>query len=424
MVGMERSALRTRTLLVAQCLILIGVDLLTPSHWRYFSAFWPHGLEGHPAFLTSLALIPGIILIAGLFPASHFVYLSVTLLIAGLSSPLTASVAAAFLLFLFFAAPIARDRALVTATWIGLIFAALVWSNATIFQKESPPPLLWFSIMLHTAWGLKSLAWVVSIRSYQMQFTFKQFATYFFHPSFMMFTNDLSVLTPGKFLQAKAKAMDDDPKQSETKWTESLSLLVGGLALIFIYAGCQNLYFKQLSTIGILSHPVLGGVLSVLTAIVFHWANVSIQSSFLRAEGICIPVDMNKPWQARSPSDYWRRMHFYVREYILEILVKPLMTYAIRSGLKVHFSKALLLFLLFAGFTYTQIGYQPFRSDRGTHVGLLITGLFFMITVLPEILPGSIRSRLFEGASWKTRAVLWLSLISVYAAIFKLRVGF
>lgn len=416
---MDSSAVRIRTLLVAQCLILLGVELLVPGQWRYFSAFWPQGMEGAPKFVMSLSLIPAIILLAGSFSAPHWIYLTSTLLIVGLGSPGSALVVVAFLSVLYFVAPIARDRALVTAFLIGLIFAALIWSNSAIFQEDSPHPLLWFSIMLHTAWGLKSLAWIVTIRSYRMNFTYRQFATYFFHPSFMMFTNDLSVLTPIKFLQAEAK------KDAATAtWKENIFLLASGLALISIYAACQNLYFKQLDMVGSLAHPVIGGVLSIMTAIVFHWGNVCLQSAFLRAEGIHIPVDMNQPWEARSPSDYWRRMHFYVRDYILEILVKPLMTFAIRAGVTVNLTKALLLLLLFAGFTYTQIGYQPFRADRGTQVGLLITALFFLITVLPEVLPRSIRSQLFEGAAWKTRIVLWLALVSVYAAIFKLRVGF
>ncbi len=415
---MDRGAFRNRTLLVGQCLILVGIQALAPEQWRYFSAFWPQGIEGSPhPVLTSLALIPAIVLVAGLFSAPHWFYLIAALAIGGIGNPIVVFAAIGFLSLLFLMAPLARERALLTAIWIGSLFAVLIWSNTAIFQRNPPPPLLWFSIMLHTTWGLKSLAWVVSVRSYRMNFTYKQFATYFFHPSFMMFTNDLSVLTPDRFLRA-------DSEKRVSTWTDSLGLLGGGLVLLALYALCQNLYFKQLDSVGLFAHPIIGGVISIMTAIIFHWGNVCVQSAFLRAEGIHVPVDMNKPWEARTPSDYWRRMHYYVREYILDILVKPLMTYAIRSGLKVHVAKALLLLLLFAGFTYTQIGYQPFRANRETQIGLLITALFFMVTVLPEILPNTIRGHLFEGAPWKTRTVLWLALIGVYAAIFHLRVGF
>ncbi len=269
-------------------------------------------------------------------------------------------------------------------------------------------------------WGLKLIAWVVTTRVYRHSYTVAQFIEFFFHPAFFVFTNDLNVLTPRRFFSSASNTDNFSPRQAKSTILQTLI----GLLLLLAYGLVQNLYFKNLEQMGFLGTPWIGGAVSIATAILFHAANVYIQVSFLAPSGYLIPVDMNRPWLAISPTDYWRRMHFYVREYVYEIVIKPLMTWWLRKKTSVISARIALVAFIYLLFTFTQVGYQPYRQDRTFLVGLLVTAVFVAMFALPELLSPRFRRRAFLEHPWFGR-ILTLTLLYIgYAFIFMMRSGF
>lgn len=405
----------SRQVLLFQAAVLGAIYFFLPKDLQYFSAF---GLESSE-FISALALIPVMLLASTALPTKHRHWVYVLGPIVFVRSPYSLSVGFLILAAAFMAARQKPRAGWLTALQIVVLIPLLFWANRSFYTDKSNP-FGWLVLMIHTSWGIKLLAWIVSVRVYERRYTVDQFVEYFFHPAFFMFTNDLNVLTPSRFFAGKVSEVKLH-RNTITSFTLGLCLLVG-------YGFVQNAYFKNLSDFEFLGFSVVGGVLSVATAILFHAANVMVQISFLGCSGFQIPLDMNAPWRATSPGDYWKRMHFYVRDFILEILVKPLMTAAFRSssGLVLGrlFGRLFVLMAIFSAFTLTQIGFQPYRTDRSTTIGFLITGIFFCMTVLPEIMPRSMRNWAFGEGIVRSRVLTFLILIAGYSVIFSIRSGF
>ncbi|MBN8540690.1 MAG: hypothetical protein J0L82_09925 [Deltaproteobacteria bacterium] len=401
----------SRQFLLFQAVVLWTLFFLLPKELKYFSAFSLDSAE----VLSALATIPVFLLASSVLPIKvrHWLYLlgpfifvqSLYSLIAGF---LILAVA-------FFVAQLKPQARWLTALLILILIPLLFWANRSFYIDKSAP-FAWLVLMIHTSWGIKLFAWIVSVRVYGRSYSLDQFVEFFFHPAFFMFTNDLNVLTPSRFFSGKMNEIKTHNK--------TVATFTFGLTLLVAYGFLQTAYFKNLSAFEFVGSSVVGGILSVATAIIFHAANVMVQISFLSCSGFQISLDMNAPWRATSPGDYWKRMHFYVREFILEILVKPLMTAAFRRNSGLIWGRLIVLMAIFSAFTLTQIGFQPYRNDRSTAVGLVITGIFFCMTVLPEIIPRGFRNWAFGDGSVRSRVLTFLILIAGYSVIFSIRSGF
>lgn len=299
--------------------------------------------------------------------------------------------------------------------WTGALMAA----SGYLWAQEPRSAFSWVWLMIHVSWGLKLIAWITSVRVYKYRFSFLNFLDYFFNPVFFFFTNDLNVLTPRRFALAEGRV---SLKVSQVK--KIFTFLLFGLALIFCYGLLQRYYFMALENWGLAAHPVIGGVVSVITAIVFHASNVLIQISFFRAQGYDLAVDMNKPWLATSPMDYWKRMHFYVREYVFEIVVRPILTTLLRYKQSLQRVRILIVVLLYLLFTFSQLGYQPFRQNRPWQVGFLVTGVFMAMIIVPELLTNHTGVRALFKHKYAGRILTFLILVLGYSLIFSFRAGF
>lgn len=280
--------------------------------------------------------------------------------------------------------------------------------------------MAWLWISIHMTWGLKLISWVVTTRVYREHYNRSQFLEFFYHPAFFVFTNDLNVLTPRRFFRSATPISEISFNGS----SRAIFQTVIGLILIGFYGLVQQFYFKNLDHLGVFGTPWVGGAVSIATAILFHAANVYLQIALLATSGYSLPVDMNRPWLAISPSDYWRRMHFYVREYVYEIIIKPLMTWWMRRKASVALSRISLVAFIYLLFTFTQVGYQPYRQDRSFVVGLLVTAVFVAMFALPELLSPQIRRKAFLEYAWVGRLLTVALLYFGYTFIFKMRLGF
>lgn len=401
-------------ILAIQALILWLFQYYLSPTLLYASAF---GTSQTPHFVHWLAYIPGILLIGYFVPTvyrGYFYFLAVLVTLQNVFLALTIITLSA----LFFTATKFRKESKTASVLLYLFVCGGVASSGFLFLRNSSP-WMWLWLMIHVTWGLKMLAWVTSVRIYKYSFSYKDFLDYFFNPVFFFFTNDLNVLTPKRFLDSAVHK----PRKNQ-KLGECLLLLLNGLLLLVAYGVLQRYYFMNLPQVGGWSHSIIGGLISIVTAIVFHAANVFIQISLLRAQGYDLVVDMDKPWLASSPMDYWKRMHFYVREYIFEIIVRPVLTTMLRYQKSTRLIKILSVVLLYFLFTCTQLGYQPFRQDRPWQVGFLVTGVFMAMIIVPEYLSRQVQFEVFfKHKYWGrvlTFAILWIG----YSLIFSFRSGF
>lgn len=399
----------TRAILLAQSLIIFAFEKLLPPDLIFMSAYGTSAV----GLSFGVWVIPAILFLASFLPLKHRPVLYVAAAIALVPSLSQAILLVGFSLAVFIVSPFRKKDAWLTGFLLVSSLALIFSANLGYF------PLNWFFLLVHVMWGLKLIAWIVSIRFYDRSYTRDEFIDYFFNPAFFFFTNDLNVLTPARFAEARSVQTPAVPQT----W-KPLGLTVFGLALIAVYGALQKFYFLNLDHVGWAKASWFGGVISVAVAILFHAANIVLQVSFLRPAGYRLPIDMDRPWLATSPSDYWKRMHFYVREYILEIILKPVLVFLARQGFGFRLSRLTSLFALYFVFTCTQIGYQPFRQPRTLEISALVTLVFIAMIGLPELLSDKSRDILFQRHVWIGRALTFLILATGYSLIFGLRQGF
>ena len=398
-----------------QALVLLFFEKVVGSSLVFMSAY---GAGENTGWQNSVVMIPAALAVGWVLPPRYrpvFYFISAFLLMKSLwmSAPLLLTA------FLVYGVSGYATHLTLLSAFLYLWTGTLVGISGYLWAQEPRNVFSWVWLMIHVSWGLKLIAWITSVRVYKYRFTFLNFLDYFFNPVFFFFTNDLNVLTPRRFALSEGRV---PMKSSQIK--NIFVFLISGLLLMFCYGLLQRHYFMELARWGSAAHPVIGGVISVVTAVVFHASNVLIQVSFLRAQGYDIAVDMNKPWLATSPMDYWKRMHFYVREYIFEIIVRPILTSLLRSTQSLQRVRILIVILLYLLFTSTQLGYQPFRQNRQWQVGLLVTGIFMAMIIVPELLKNHFGMKAVFTHKYVGRILTFLILILGYALIFSFRAGF
>jgi hypothetical protein len=402
------------SLLLFIALILVTFERALGPSLVFMSAYGvSHGWE----WRHSVALIPTLLAVSFFFPRRFrpwFYFVTVFFLIEQplLVAPL---LVAAFLVYCI--SGLALSSGLLSIILYFGIGAVIAFSG--YWMRSATITWTWLWLMIHVSWGLKLIAWVTSVRVYRYRFSFGHFLDYFFNPVFFFFTNDLNVITPRRFGQSEGQVL-----LSAAQVKNILIYLFSGLVLITMYGVLQRFYFMQLERWGVLASPLVGGMVSVVTAIIFHGANVLLQVALLRSQGYDLVVDMDRPWLAISPMDYWKRMHFYVREYIFEIIVRPLLATLLRYQQSLRKVRWLIVVLLYLLFTGTQLGYQPFRQSRPWEVGLLVTGIFMAMIIVPEFLLRHPQVNSFFQRKYMGRFLTYVILIVGYSMIFAFRDGF
>lgn len=391
-------------ILCLQAILLFFFEHFIPHDYRFVSAF---GAVGSVQQLP-LALVPFLLLVAIAIPSTwRAIVFVMTLIFIARESYTTILIIALSLVSLFYTCRFKLHSSIGHWLLITTILAAAIYAQ---LQTDS-----WAWSLIHMGLGIKSIAWVVSVRVYRYQFNFRDYLDYFINPVFFVFTNDLNVLTPKAFLDSK-KTINLTDKISFTP----LLMTFVGLFLIIVYGMTQKFYFMQLHNIQFLSEWYFGGAISIATAVLFHTANVAIQVSLLQSTGHSLKVDMNQPWLAVNTMDYWRRMHFYVRDYVLEIILKPILTTMLRMNLNLVSFRFFVVILLYFGFTIFQIGHQPFRADRTLSVTLMINAIFIFMVLVPELL----RIAKVQYSPRYGRLLTFIILYIGYSIIFSLRASF
>lgn len=401
-------------LLLVQSVCFFLFERLLPDSMAFFSAY---GVRGAEAPFYPLYLIPLLLLLASLLPEKMRPYLFVVAAFILAKSWIVIPFALAFLLLFFWLVQKDKDHDILTALWgVFLVFMAFF----SIYYLKAAGTLNWFWVILHMSWALKLISWMVAVRSYAKEYSINEFFLFFFHPSFFFFTNDLNVLTPQRFFSSRTFGESLTIEDFKRIFKQT----VAGLFFLAVYGAFQKYYFFNLINVGWAGSPFVGALVSIVVAIIFHGANSCIQVSMLNAYQHRLEVDMNRPWKAISPRDYWMRMHYYVREYIFEVIAKPIMTIGVRWNVRIMNFKLAILSIIYFIFSCTQIGYQPYRQDRTVLIGFLVTGVFVAMMAIPELFIEKNKYNDLARHPWLGRAMTFLILYFGYFFIFFVRQGF
>ncbi len=408
----ETSHIR-RLLLFLQVILFFFIERILPPSLKFFSSYGTiSDLNYHP-----LWTIPAALLIATFFKERFRPVFFMAFTLVLLKSLILSAVLLIFFILFFYGVRKNVKNNQLTFFWL-ILLGVLTFSS--IYYLNGTGTLSWFWLLLHVSWALKLIAWTVTVRVYDVSYSFKECVEFFFNPVFFFFTNDLNVLTPRKFFSAKSNSAHFDKMAFRRTGIQSLI----GLCLLVLYGVTQKYYFMNLENLGFLGLPFIGSIVSIFTAILFHSANSFIQVSMLNAFSYDLEVDMNRPWLSISPADYWKRMHFYVRDYIFEIITKPVLTNVMRWNTRLINFRVFIIGLVYLIFTCTQIGYQPYRQGRTLLVGFLVTGVFVAMMALPELILTKRTQQYLEKNHWLGRAMTFIILYVGYYFIFASRKGF
>lgn len=390
-------------ILIFQCFLILTFELLVPYEFKFASSY----LGSPDDFFHFIALIPVLILCGLALPAKWKPFFFASIPAFFIKDLKTLVLLYGGIIAFFTLVRLNKKSTPMTLSLLGIVIGLLICS-----VNYSPD---WILTLIHLSWGLKAIAWIMTVRVYQSDLSRDEFLEYFFHPAFFFFTNDLNVLTPVRFRESSRSVKLTDPVEAK-----ALTLTLMGLFLLFIYGLLQVYFFRK--SVFYASFPMIigGGVISVMTAILFHAANVSLQVSMLRPAGYHLKVDMDKPWLATSTLDYWRRMHYYVRDYVFEIIMKPILTIVLRRDIHVRYFRLIAVIFLYLLFTLTQIGYHPFRTERNLTINAIINLIFIVMILLPEFL----KVRHIKIPVSLSRLLTFLILMAGYSVIFSLRKGF
>lgn len=271
-------------------------------------------------------------------------------------------------------------------TFFFLIFITVLMYFPTLVYSASLPVSKWqmFALLLFkTCMMMRTVAWIVDRRIYNRQ-NYGSIADYFeflFCPIFFVFPGQIQYFLYGYFHQSKADLAAPHLK--------TLGVGLWGLLLIVLF-GYANFYFWQnlYPLPGQVSDQQLpwlhlGFGVYWLIAIYFQQAGgMAFQVSVARFLGYQIKYDMHYPLLARSPLDYLRRHSSYVRDYVVEMGLRPLSLPLMRAGLSAALVFPLASLLAYGYFILPQTGYRP-DYERPWMVSFLLWGFLALYLVLP-----------------------------------------
>ena len=288
-----------------------------------------------------------------------------------------------------------------------------------------------FLLIFKTCFMMRLVSWIVDRRLYEREDhgSLTDFLEFLLCPIFLVIPGQIQYFTYQYFHRSKA------PVESDRDYWIAAGIGAWGIFLIGLY-NIADIYFAQ-HFVPWLDHKDIWTRAFIYLGAGFYWlltvyflqaGGMSFQVCMARCLGYQIKYDMHRPLAARSPLDYLRRHSSYVRDYIVEVGVRPIGLGLLRYGIKPEIVAPVAAILSYAVLILPQTGYRadysrPFASSF-VLVGFLI--LFILISRLPFFSKNrsSIESPIDEKAfrDWTTRDfALWagtLLILAVSKALF------
>lgn len=351
------------------------------------------------SFPVTIAALPLVVLLIrflpGLLPdqargARRVVGVALSVLSFGLvsMSPLVSIAFVSVSIALFFLARRREHGQL--PTWAAVsLGVALAYVPLFIYVTSASltAPQLTILILFKTCFAMRLLSWIVDHRIY-LRFEkhgLTEYLEYLFCPIFFLLPGQIQYVQYSYFHKSKV----DDNSLAPSESLRILGIGFWGIFLMLIFSVANDYFWRHLFY---LPEGKTGASLaSVHFALGLYWlliiyfqqtAGMAFQISLGRFLGYDLKYDMHWPLLARSPLDYLRRHSSYVRDFVVDVGVRPLGLWLVRIGIsssKSYFIAAIVSYAVLIG---VQVGYRA-DIERPPATGLAMIGFLILFLLIP-----------------------------------------
>ncbi|MBN8540688.1 MAG: hypothetical protein J0L82_09915 [Deltaproteobacteria bacterium] len=255
------------------------------------------------------------------------------------------------------------------------------------WKAQLTGPQLTVLILFKTCFAMRFLSWIVDHRVYLrfQEHGLIEFLEYLFCPIFFLLPGQIQYVQYSYFHKSKAQGRSLIPAES----LRILGMGLWGIFLMGIFSLAneyfwRNLFFLPGGKTGVdlaAVHLALG--LYWLVIIYFQQtAGMAFQISLGRFLGYELKYDMHLPLLARSPLDYLRRHSSYVRDFVVDVGVRPLGLWLVRSGYSTTMSYFIAAIASYAVLVGVQVGYRA-DLERPPVTGLAMIGFLIVFLLIP-----------------------------------------
>jgi alginate O-acetyltransferase complex protein AlgI len=242
------------------------------------------------------------------------------------------------------------------------------------------------------------------------------FSTYLLFNSFFPYAS----AGPIERLDRMAERLEKPPRPSAENLREGLSLIALGLIKKIVVANRVKVYVDSVFA-GDLPNSSVTMVIAIILNVVYIYSDFSGYTDIARGAGRCLGFDLlrnfDRPFAARSVTEFWRRWHMSFSSWLRDYLYMPIAFMWRRSG-PLGQSSALLLTFLLVGFWHRAT--WPFLLFGALHgVALVAETRYDMVVSAPN---GSLSRRLWDVAgrlyfyAFVCATVVLFSASSIYHA--------
>lgn len=386
-------------------LLLILISVIGFCFEKYFSNYFLFSLQllKVESFKSSVSILPLLLILPVLISDTLkstlkdisivFSYLAIFLFLS--PKILFAVFIVLSLICLFYLERMSREHFLGNLFSVTLFFLSCVPILLYSLDIKLSPLHLYLLILFKSCLIMRILSWLVDRRiykrrNYQSVFEFLEFI---FCPVFFIFPGQIQFFLFGYFHENKKKFSEHDNKYSV------VLLALWGFALMVIYSYLDQIFWGNFDQISIYSMKY--GRISTQLLIGFYWlvliyfqqtAGMAYQISLARILGYNFKYDMHWPLLTRSPIEYLRKHSSYVKDYIVDMGLKPIALLLLRYGLNEKMTYPLAAILSYSFYISLQTGYRP---DYERPWLVTFTMIFFLaIFILNPLVVAEIKHKL------------------------------
>lgn len=380
---------RTQILKIFSLLIIAFLAFLAEDNFRKIFLF-SLNLGYRSGIWNSLSLLPLLIVFHLFIQKTIQKNILIPLFFLGMFLILSPMVSIASLYILFFIAlyyieKLSRTKKIVGPLLITII-TLMIFVPLTIytFRITITPMQTYFLILFKSCFLMRFLSWYIDRRVYERSNfdSLFQYLEFIFCPVFFIFPGQIQFFMYDYF--HKSKTSDSE----KMNFPLILWLSVWGIFLMIIYSLMDQYFWKYFNHIPEWMQHY--GFWSVQLTIGFYWliviyiqqtAGMAYQVSLARLMGYNLKYDMHWPLLARSPLEYLRRHSSYVKDYIVEMGLKPMALLALRKGYRAKLIFPIVSVISYVFFISIQTGYRPDYNRQWSVTGVMIVFLVFAILI-------------------------------------------
>lgn len=251
---------------------------------------------------------------------------------------------------------------------------------------------MWLMVIFKMSLALRLVSYLVEKKIYRRNSpnNFLEYIEFCLCPIFFVLPGHIQFFRFGYFSNSKISK-----PVAAVSLLNILGLATWGLLLMSIFSWGITLYLQTInpridlswSWTQIQLHFAVG-VFWLVMVYLEQAGAMSFQVSLARLLGYNIKYDMHWPLLSRSPLDYLRRHSSYVRDYVVEIGLKPAFTYFVRKGFSSTWLGPTLAIVAYAIFVGAQTGPRAdfYRPLLMTISMILILALFILLPLFKGLI--------------------------------------